>query len=78
MKSAIEQSVKEKLKILAKEQETSFAQLWRNLILERFLTRLSQSPYRDKFILKGGTLLGKYIPIGRETKDLDFFIQIPC
>lgn len=75
MKSSVEQSIKEKIKVLAKEQETSFAQLWRNLILERFLTRLSQSSYRDKFVLKGGTLLAKYLPLGRETKDLDFFIQ---
>ena len=75
MKSPIEQSIKEKIKVLAKEQETSFAQLWRNLILERFLTRLSQSAYRDKFVLKGGTLLAKYLPLGRETKDLDFFVQ---
>lgn len=75
MKSPIEQSIKEKIKALAKEQETSFAQLWRNLILERFLTRLSQSSHRDKFVLKGGTLLAKYLPLGRETKDLDFFIE---
>ena len=75
MKSPIEQSIKEKIKVIAKEQETAFAQLWRNLILERFLIRLSQSSYRDKFILKGGTLLAKYLPLGRETKDLDFFIQ---
>jgi predicted nucleotidyltransferase component of viral defense system len=73
MKSAIEQSIKEKLKVLAKERETTFAQLWSNLILERFLARLSQSSYRDKFVLKGGTLLAKYLPLGRETKDLDFF-----
>jgi predicted nucleotidyltransferase component of viral defense system len=75
MKSAIEQSIKEKIKALAKERETSFVQLWRNLILERFLTRLAQSPYKDKFVLKGGTLLAKYLPLGRETQDLDFFIQ---
>jgi predicted nucleotidyltransferase component of viral defense system len=75
MKSPIEQSIKEKIKVLAKERETSFAELWRNLILERFLTRLSQSSYRDRFVLKGGTLLAKYLPLGRETKDLDFFIQ---
>lgn len=75
MKSAIEQSIKEKIKALAKEKETTFAELWRNLILERFLTRLAQSPYKEKFILKGGTLLAKYIHIGRETQDLDFFIQ---
>ena len=75
MKSAIEQSIKEKIKALAKERETTFAELWRNLILERFLTRLARSPYKEKFILKGGTLLAKYIHLGRETQDLDFFIQ---
>ncbi len=75
MKSAIEQSIKEKIKALAKEHETTFAELWRNLILERFLTRLAKSSYKEKFILKGGTLLAKYIHLGRETQDLDFFIQ---
>lgn len=75
MKSAIEQSIKEKIKVLAKERETVFAELWRNLILERFLIRLARSSFRTKFILKGGTLLAKYLPLGRETQDLDFFIR---
>lgn len=75
MKSAIEQTVKEKIKSLARERETTFAELWRNLILERFLTRLACSSFRTKFVLKGGTLLARYLPIGRETQDLDFFIQ---
>ena len=75
MKSAIEQTVKEKIKALAKERETTFAELWRNLILERFLTRLARSSFKTKFVLKGGTLLAKYLPLGRETQDLDFFIQ---
>ena len=75
MKSAIEQSVKEKIKLFAKEREATFAELWRNLILERFLTRLARSPYKEKFVLKGGTLLARYIHLGRETQDLDFFIQ---
>jgi predicted nucleotidyltransferase component of viral defense system len=75
MKSALEQSIKEKIKALAKERESTFAELWRNLILERFLTRLAKSSYKEKFILKGGSLLAKYIHLGRETQDLDFFIQ---
>lgn len=75
MKTATEQFIKEKIKALAKERETTFAELWRNLILDRFLTRLAYSSYRDKFVLKGGTLLAKHLPIGRETQDLDFYIQ---
>ncbi len=46
------------------------------MILERFLTRLARSSYREKFVLKGGTLLAKYIPIGRETQYLDFLIHL--
>ena len=76
MKSAIEQSIKERIKALAKERETTFAELWRNLILERFLTRLARSTYKDKFVLKGGSLLAKYIHLGRETQDLDFFTHV--
>ncbi len=49
---------------MAKERETTFAELWRNLILERFLTRLAKSSYKEKFILKVGTLLAKYIHLG--------------
>jgi predicted nucleotidyltransferase component of viral defense system len=75
MTSTIDRSIKEKIKALAKERESTFTELWRNLILERFLTRLAKSPYKEKFILKGGTLLAKYIHIGRETQDLDFLIQ---
>ena len=29
--------------------------------LERFLTRLSRSEYRDNFVLKGGFLMGRFI-----------------
>jgi len=75
MKSALEQSVKEKLKAVAKSRTVPFPQLWRTLILERFLARISYSPYKDRFVLKGGTLLAKYLPLGRETQDLDFFIH---
>lgn len=40
--------------------------------LERFLTRLSRSEYRDNFVLKGGFLMGTIYNIGqRATKDLD-------
>ena len=75
MTYSVEQSIKEKIKALAKERNTPFSQLWSNLILERFLTRLCKSAFKDKFILKGGTLLAKYLPLGREIKDPDFYIN---
>ena len=46
--------------------------LQRNFIMERFLFRLSQSPYKENFILKGGYLVGHFIGSEkRTTMDLD-------
>ena len=70
-----EQSLKEKLKFIAKEKDLLFNDAWKQLTLERFLVRISQSEYSDKFIFKGGLLLARYIEIGRETKDIDFLVQ---
>ncbi|GIG20641.1 hypothetical protein Cch01nite_13650 [Cellulomonas chitinilytica] len=38
--------------------------------LERFLARLTQTPYRDDFVLKGGVLLAAY-GLRRPTRDID-------
>lgn len=69
-----EQSIKERIRTLSKERDLTFAELWQNLILERFLARLHQSEHREHFILKGGSLLARYIDLGRETRDLDFLV----
>jgi predicted nucleotidyltransferase component of viral defense system len=70
-----ERSFKAKLRSIAKEQNRDPADVWQSLILERFLVRLAQSSYSSRFVLKGGTLLSRYIDIGRETTDLDFLAQ---
>ena len=46
-------------------------------VLERVLFRLSQSEYRDRFILKGGVLLyGRFAPdFPRTTSDIDFLAR---
>ncbi|MGR3973994.1 MAG: nucleotidyl transferase AbiEii/AbiGii toxin family protein [Candidatus Rhabdochlamydia sp.] len=75
MTSDVEKSFKAKLRLIAKELNKDPADLWQTLTLERFLVRLSHSPYKDQFILKGGVLLSKYLTIGRETTDLDFLAQ---
>lgn len=75
MNNSLKQSMKQRLQILAKERDLTFIEIWHNLILERFLARLCQSKYKTNFILKGGSLLARYIPIGRETKDLDFLVE---
>ncbi len=68
-------SFKATLRRIAKENNRDPADLWQCLTLERFLVRLAKSKYSDRFVLKGGILLSKYIEIGRETVDLDFLAQ---
>lgn len=75
MSRAREQSIKERIRTLSRERGLTFAELWQNLILERFLARLCQSEYKEHFILKGESLLARYINLGRETRDLDFLIH---
>ncbi len=75
MTSPFEQSFKKRLQIIAKERNATPAEVWQNVISERFLVRLCRSPYQKHFILKGGVLLARYVNIGRETKDLDFAIR---
>ena len=67
-----EDSLKSKLKVIAKEKSMTFNQMWKQLLLERFLARLANSDHQDKFIFKGGLLLANYLNIGRETTDIDF------
>lgn len=75
MTASLEQSIKSKLRVIAKESNRDPADLWQTLMLERFLVRLSRSPHQGHFVLKGGVLLSKYIEIGRETRDLDFLAR---
>src|ERR1700722_14377350 len=70
-----EQALKARLKHIAKELGKSFNEVWKLLVLERFLARLSQSEYSDKFIFKGGLLLSYYLVIGRETSDIDLLAK---
>lgn len=69
-----EAALKERLKTIAKEKETTLNKVWKQLLLERFLARLSDSPHQNKFIFKGGLLLAQYIAINRETIDIDFLM----
>lgn len=69
-----EAALKDKLKLIARDKLVTFNEVWKQLLLERFLARLSRSSYRDRFIFKGGLLLAQYITIGRETVDIDFLM----
>lgn len=69
----ISASVKDKLLHLARQSGKPFQFLLIQYGFERFLYRLSQSSFKETFILKGGLLLtGMGIPQTRTTRDIDF------
>jgi predicted nucleotidyltransferase component of viral defense system len=69
----ISASVKDKLLHLARQSGKPFQSLLIQYGFERFLYRLSQSSFKETFILKGGFLLtGMGIPQTRTTRDIDF------
>jgi predicted nucleotidyltransferase component of viral defense system len=66
-------SVLARLKNLSERDHLDFNFLLLRYIQERFLARLAESSYVNKFVLKGGFLLLAYnIQKARPTKDLDF------
>lgn len=61
---------------LAKEKSVQAEIILRNFMLERLLERISLSPFRDKFILKGGMLVAAMVGIDtRSTMDMDATIR---
>lgn len=70
MKNAM--SLKAAIRNRAKELQIPPQVLLQNLMFERFLLRLSKSPYRNKFIVKGGMLISATLGLSRRsTMDLD-------
>lgn len=66
------QSVKDKLKIIAKNRNMEFNSVMRFYMYDRFIARLSKSKYKDNFILKGGFYLSTLFGIdNRSTMDID-------
>jgi predicted nucleotidyltransferase component of viral defense system len=72
-------SVLARLKNLSERDHLDFNFLLLRYIQERFLARLAESSYANKFVLKGGFLLLAYnIQKARPTKDVDFLgINVP-
>lgn len=75
MSQAKEQSIKERVKKIAEKQGRTFNDVWQEVVLERWLSRLAKSKYRKNFIFKGALCLQRYIEIQRETRDLDFLLK---
>ena len=66
-------SIRVKLLNIAKKSNRDYNALLNQFFQERFLYKLSLSPYQNNFILKGALLLMTYdIEKTRPTKDIDF------
>ena len=69
-------SIRARLTNIAKETKRDFDAILLQYFQERFLYRLSISPYRSAFILKGALLFLVYeMPFFRPTKDVDFLVR---
>ena len=65
-------SIRARLLTLAQSKGEDYQRVLGRYAVERFLYRLGQSPYRDKFALKGATLFTLWTgQTHRPTKDLD-------
>ena len=64
--------LKDKVRNISHGDNQTAQMLIRNFLMERFLERVSISPYRNNFILKGGMLLASLVGIDtRATMDID-------
>lgn len=69
-------SIRARLTNIAKETKRDFDAILLQYFQERFLYRLSISPYRSAFILKGALLFLVYQMVFlRPTKDVDFLVR---
>ena len=69
-------SIRARLTNIARETKRDFDAILLQYFQERFLYRLSISPYRSTFILKGALLFLVYdMPFLRPTKDVDFLVR---
>ena len=65
-------SVRQRLLNLSRTQGRPFQELLQYFAMERFLYRLTKSPYAGRFILKGALLLTAWrAPLSRPTMDID-------
>lgn len=66
-------SVRQRLLNLSRERQEAFNLVLAQYAIERFLFRLSQSPFADQFVLKGATLFAAWSgKLNRPTRDVDF------
>lgn len=70
------ESIKAKIRNLAKNNDLSSQEVLQMFLFERFLERLSKSDYKSNFVIKGGFLVSSLIGINnRTTMDMDSTIK---
>ena len=70
------ESLKGKVKQVAKSKNLSSQEVLQMFFFERFLERLSNSKYKCNFVIKGGLLVASMIGIGnRTTMDMDTTVK---
>lgn len=68
--------LKDKVRNISRGDNQTAQMLIRSFIMERFLERISRSPYRENFILKGGMLVASLVGINaRATMDIDSTVK---
>ena len=76
MKFSNANSFKAKIKNIAREKGTPAQQVQQNYLIEKILKLISESRYKDSFIVKGGFLIGQMIGLDkRTTMDLDVTLK---
>ena len=69
-------SVRGQLENLAKKSGRPLQELMQYFVMERFLFRLSQSEYADRFVLKGALMFTVWgSPQSRATRDIDLLAR---
>ncbi|NGX37356.1 MAG: hypothetical protein K1000chlam2_00510 [Chlamydiae bacterium] len=75
-KKNLGESIRQRLKNLSEKRSRPFDEILRYYAMERFLYRLSISPYAEKFFLKGGLILKVWDSMDhRATMDIDLLAR---
>ena len=70
------ESIKGKIRSLAEKKNLKSQEVLQIYFFERFLERLSKSPYKNNFVIKGGFLISSLIGIeNRTTMDMDTTVK---
>lgn len=76
-KKDLASSIHQRLLNIARNENRPMNELLQHFAIERFLFRLSQTEYREKFLLKGAQMLRVWnAPVARPTMDIDLLGKV--